>query len=250
MTNDSANPTDGPAPASDPTSSLASPSLPPTLQILSPPPFDPAPAFLPPPLIPQPAAPTAANPSIRQSVARPPAASQGTAALAIVMAYLGLGLALAWGIQQGRQRQIAQDRSDRERIAADLIVSQEDDLGRFLAQSGTVSMPMLGLSGGPVTSASVAWNRELRDGRLFCDSLEKIKPPRTCQLWFGGPDGYTCVSRFDPVPGQDIYRFHVDGLDLDPTEIILTRGTPADDFEHVANTDVLARGGRAGRGVN
>jgi len=222
MTSELNNPFD-PPPRSDP----VSPAPPP---ILSNPGFAPEPAGV---------------PAATESHAAPAAeSSQGTVALAIVMAYLGLGLALAWGIQQGRQRQIAQDKSDHDRITTDLVVSQEDDLGRFLAQSGTVSIPMLGVPGGPVTSASVAWNRELGDGRLFCDGLTKLQPPHTCQIWFTVAEGHTCVATFEAEPGQDIYRFHVDARDVDPTSIILTRGAAAE-FDGIAKNDVLARGGRA-----
>jgi hypothetical protein len=173
---------------------------------------------------------------------RPARLASGTVALAIVMAYLGLGLALSWGIQQNRQRRALQDQFDRARTATDLVISQEDDLGRFLAQRNTLSIPLSGSPEGPVKSASVAWNGDLHEGRLFCDGLQTLWPPRTCQLWFGGKSGYVNVIRFEPIPGQDIYQFHAETQTAAPSEIILTHGTAADSFDHIAPMDILARG--------
>jgi hypothetical protein len=208
-------------------------------------------AQLPPPLaVAQPIVAPAAAPAIARPAGLVEGSLQGTMALAIIMAYLCLGLALAWGFQQSRQQQIAKAHTEQERLAADRILAQQDDLGRFLAQHATISIPLTGATGGPVPSATVAWNKDRGDGVLFCDGLEKLLPPRTCQLWFKSPTGTACAARVDPIAGQDIYRFHIDGPDVDPSEIILTRGTPAADFAHIDSTAVLARGGRTGSSAN
>jgi hypothetical protein len=87
----------------------------------------------------------------------------------LIIACLALGLSA--GVIQLERAQIAQQRNRMAAVtaAASLRESQEEDLGKLLADPETRLVPFE--ADAAIGQATVAWNERLQQGAIFCDHL-------------------------------------------------------------------------------
>jgi hypothetical protein len=120
----------------------------------------------------------------------------------------------------------------------DLLIGQQSDVGRLLADPRTKLVRLLPVGDDSMVGrASVAWNQESQSGAVFCDDLT-IGGEHWYQLWLMPATGRATSVKFGPTqPGCAIYPFISTQPAALPSEMILT---PQSQTEQPQNA--LARG--------
>jgi hypothetical protein len=157
---------------------------------------------------------------------------------ALVMACLALGFVTSWGAYEMKQRvrQEAGEQTARDNFS--MIVSQQSDLGRLLANPATKLVNLIpSESGSRIRVASVAWNQQSQLGALFCEDLADGNGKRY-QIWLVPQSGIATTVLIGPVdPGRSVFMFSPVKPAAPPSEMILTP-----EQNTVQPEQVLARG--------
>jgi hypothetical protein len=157
---------------------------------------------------------------------------------ALVVACLALGFVTSWGAYEVHQR-VAQEAGARDaRDNMNLIVSQQSDLGRLMADPTTKLINLIpAATGSPVRLASVAWNQQSQRGALFCEDLADGSGKRY-QIWLVPQSGSATTVLVGPIePGRAVFMFSPVRAATEPSEMVLTAEQTGAMPDHV-----LARG--------
>ena len=165
-----------------------------------------------------------------------PAAGPGNArrhewAVALIAACLALGIALAWGQYELRQRSLADGNLRAYRQQVDTLSARDGDLGDLLADPNTKFVRLQTDASGelnPLRRAAIAWNDGRQRGVLFCDNLAPAGDGKEYQLWLipdAGAADATAVGLVDAQPGKTVYAFSPMGR-AEPRQFVLTLGRP------------------------
>ncbi len=133
----------------------------------------------------------------------------------LIMACVGVGALLSWGIREHDARTRLSQRNIEVEKSYVVVLAKRSDLASFLTDQRTRFFHLDGKGGGNGQIATVAWQEETRTGLLVADKLAPLADNETYTMWHLGADHKPApCGGFKPDPTGTIYDFRC----VDPSQ--------------------------------
>jgi hypothetical protein len=161
---------------------------------------------------------------------------------ALIVACLALGFVTSWAVYEMHTRVAQEIGTVNYRHDLDVLIGQQTDLGRMLADPRTKLVRLIPVADdSPLRLISVAWNQQTQTGAVFGDDLADAGE-RWYQLWLMPQTGQATIIRFGPARrGRAIYPFSSTRPAAPPAEMILTPALQTDQPQNPLARGKVAR---------
>ncbi len=134
----------------------------------------------------------------------------------LMLACLGLGAALAWGLSLNRERARLSERTRGLEEAYTVVIAQRDDVAAFLTDPQTQLFTLSGRGAASGRSITLAWSSARQTGFVIGDRMPLPGDAQVYRIWMGmrseGATRFVAADRaFRPEAGLTCFEFHAIG---------------------------------------
>lgn len=133
----------------------------------------------------------------------------------LIMACVGVGALLAWGMREHEARTRLSERNIEVEKSYVVVLAKRSDLASFLTDQKTRQFRLIGKGEASGRVATVAWQEETHTGLLVADQLTPLPDHETYTMWHLDADQKPApCGGFKPDPTGTTYDFRC----LDPSQ--------------------------------
>jgi hypothetical protein len=133
----------------------------------------------------------------------------------LIIACVGVGALLAWGIKEHSERTRLSQRNLEVEKSYVIVLAKRSDLASFLTDRRTKLFHLNGLGEDRGKFATVAWQEETRTGILIADKVAPLPEHEIYAMWHVAADRKPALcGGFQPDPTGTIYDFRC----IDPSQ--------------------------------